>query len=151
MEFTAIHSGYLLKGTSIGRQNALNCRQLLVLKMRRSGKHPGATEYCDSFCMQKEVATQMDPRQNGSTDGISPGPGNRHGQRAICRLARSELLCEQLRSTCAVAPIARFSSESRRAFQFCSNRNRRCALRALRVAGTRRVWPLFKLHTPPRP
>jgi len=42
---TETHPGYLLKDHSLKWHNALKCKQLLALNMRRSGKHPVAREY----------------------------------------------------------------------------------------------------------
>ena len=63
MVLTAIHSGYLLKGTSLGRTEMYS-----VVGPEDAPDWKTSWGYSDSFCMQKEVATQMDPRQNGRTD-----------------------------------------------------------------------------------
>ena len=83
--------------------------------MRRSGKHPAATDYAHNFADEKSVQPrwihdvyslllEVKDRNAKRTDGISPGLGNRYGQRAIRRPSLTSLFVPAavvgLRSCC---------------------------------------------------
>src|SRR6476661_4071597 len=71
MVLTAIQSGYLLKGTSLGRQNALKCIQLLVLKMRRLENILGLRSTPTVFACKK----RLQPRWiHGRMEGLMVFP-----------------------------------------------------------------------------
>src|SRR5436190_9913835 len=100
----------------------------IILEAKRVCNQGGSNVYS----LRLEV---KDPNAK-RTDGISPGLGNRYGQRAIRRPFRRHFSSQQLRSVCAIAAAVRATNSTggKRRFQSWHERMRRCSLRTLRLA-----------------